>query len=149
MGKWSHVASFIWCLARLVFGLILTWRIHSVVENVGILKFGARKSIALKTVMSLKSDSFSVFFLVSALLAIWVTHSSVKLNVKHIFFLESKNMCWQRQSILLKTYFYLDHNSLQLQDYFKSKLTSSWIALTDMDRRTRYGVAVPFGGGDL
>ena len=43
--------------------------------------------------MSLKSDSFSVFFLLSALLALWVTHSRVKLNVKHIFFLESKNMC--------------------------------------------------------
>ena len=112
MGKWSHVVSFIWSLARLVFGLILTWRIHSVVVNVGILKVGARMHNR-KPVMSLKSDSFSVFFLLSRQLAKWVTHSSVKLNVKDIFFLENKNTCWQRWSILLKTYFYLDHNSLQ------------------------------------
>ena len=126
MGKWSQVAYFIWSLARLVFGLILTWRVHSVVVNVGILKVGARKCIPVKTVMSRKCDRFSVCFLLSALLALWVTHSSVKLNVKHIFFSENKNMCWQRQAILLKTYFYLGHNSLQfMRDYFKIKLTSS------------------------
>ena len=96
MGEWSQVVSFIWSLARLVFGLILTWRIHSVVVNVGILKVGARKCITVKPVMSLKSDSFSVFFLLSGQLALRVTHSSVKLNVKDIFFLENKNICWQR-----------------------------------------------------
>ena len=88
--------------------------------------FVSSKLPLVTTVTSLKSDRFSVYFIVSALLAIWVTHSSVKLNVKHIFFSENKNTCCQRQSILLKTHFYLDHNSLQfMQDYFKSKLTSS------------------------
>ena len=34
MGKLSHVASSIWCLAILVFGLILTWNIHYVLHSV-------------------------------------------------------------------------------------------------------------------
>ena len=94
MGKWSHVFSFIWSLARLVFGLILTWRIHSVVVNVGILKLGARKCITESQWCHWKATAFLSSF--SGQLAIWVTHSSVKLNVKDIFFLENKNICWQR-----------------------------------------------------
>ena len=73
-------------------------------------------SCTVKTVMPLKRDRFSDFCLPSPLLTLWVTHSSVKLNVKHIFLLENKN-------IHAFENFYLDQNSLQfMQDYFKSKL---------------------------
>ena len=87
------LASSIWRLARHIFGLILTWRIHSVVENVGIFKVGARKYIAVQPMMSLKSDRFSVYRLPSALLTLWVTHLSGKLNVTHIIYLENKKIC--------------------------------------------------------
>ena len=109
----ASLASSIWRLARHIFGLILTWRIHSVVENVGIFKVGAHKYIAVKPMMSLKSDRFSVYRLSSALLTLWVTHLRGKLNVTHIIYLESKKICWQRQSIHSKTYFYLNQYSLQ------------------------------------
>ena len=64
---------------------------------------------------------------ISVLLALWVTHSSGKLNVKHHIYCENKKILDKDTHIHLETYFYSNQYIPQfILDRFKYRLITAF-----------------------